>query len=193
LRFAAGGSTVAELEVENLVLRHQLAIVGRSVKRPPLRRRDRVLLAAASRLLPRGRWGVFLVSPKTLVRWHRELVRRKWSYQQRRVGRPPLDPRVRELVIRLGRENPRWGCVRIQGELRKLGIRVGATTVRAILRAAGVGRRHVATARRGVSFSASRRTRSSPAISSRWRPSGCRRCTCCSGSSIGRGGCGSRR
>jgi putative transposase len=139
LRFAAGGSTVAELEVENLVLRHQLAIVGRSVKRPPLRRRDRVLLAAASRLLPRDRWGVFLVSPKTLVRWHRELVRRKWSYQQRRVGRPPLDPRVRELVIRLGRENPRWGCVRIQGELRKLGIRVGATTVRAILRAAGVG------------------------------------------------------
>jgi putative transposase len=80
-----------------------------------------------------------VVSPKTLVRWHRELVRRKLSYQQRRVGRPPFDPRVRELVIRLGRENPRWGCVRIQGELRKLGIRVGATTVRAILRAAGVG------------------------------------------------------
>jgi putative transposase len=139
LRVAGGGRTVAELEVENVVLRHQLAVLHRTVKRLPFRRRDRVLLAAASRLLPRGSWGVFLVSPKTLVRWHGELVRRKWSYQRRRLGRPPLDPMVRELVVRLGRENPRWGCVRIQGELRKLGIRVGATTVRAILRAAGMG------------------------------------------------------
>ena len=88
---------------------------------------------------PRDRWGVFLVSPKTLVRWQRELVRRKWNYRRRRQGRPPIDPGVRDLVLRLGRENPRWGCVRIQGELRKLGIRVGATTIRAILRAAGVG------------------------------------------------------
>jgi len=139
LRLAGGGAEVAELEVENLVLRHQLAVLGRSVRRPPFRRRDRVLLAAASRLLPRDRWGVFVVSPKTLVRWHRELVRRKWSYQRRRQGRPPIDPGVREVVLRLGRENPRWGCVRIQGELRKLGIQVGATTIRAILRAAGVG------------------------------------------------------
>ena len=139
LRLASGGSRMAELEVENVVLRHQLAVLGRSVGRPSFRRRDRVVLAAASRLLPRDRWGVFLVSPKTLVRWHRELVRRKWSYHRRREGRPPLDPGVRELVLRLGRENPRWGCVRIQGELCKLGIRVGATTIRAILRAAGVG------------------------------------------------------
>ncbi len=139
MRLAAGGSRGAELEVENLVLRHQLAVLARSAKRPPFRRRDRVLLAAASRLLPRDRWSVFVVSPKTLVRWHRELVRRKWSYQRRREGRPPIDPGVRELVLRLGRENPRWGCVRIQGELRKLGIRVGATTIRAILRTAGVG------------------------------------------------------
>ncbi len=68
LRLAADGPTVAELEVENVVLRHQLAVLGRSVKRPPFRRRDRVLLAAASRLVPRDRWGVFLVSPQTLVR-----------------------------------------------------------------------------------------------------------------------------
>src|SRR5919201_2678633 len=110
LRLAAGDSRVAELEVENLVLRHQLAVLGRSVRWPSFRRRDRALLAAASRLLPRDRWGVFLVSPKTLVRWHRELVRRKWSYQRRREGRPPFDPGVRDLVLRLGRENPRWGC-----------------------------------------------------------------------------------
>src|SRR6266511_1097361 len=139
LRFAAGGPRVAELEVENVVLRHQLAVLGRSVKRPRLRRRDRVLLAAASRLVPRDRWGVFLVSPQTLVRWHGELVRRRWSYRHRRLGRPPLDPARRELVLRLGRENPGWGCVRIQGELRKLGIRVGATTIRSILRRSGVG------------------------------------------------------
>jgi putative transposase len=140
LRLGAGSSAVAALEVENVVLRHQLAVLGRAVKRPPLRRRDRVLLAAASGLLPRERWPVFLVSPQTLLRWQRELVRKRWSYRRRRSGRPPLDPDVRELVLRLGRENPRWGgCVRIQGELRKLGIRVGATTIRSILRGSRVG------------------------------------------------------
>ena len=86
-----------------------------SVKRPPLTRRDRVVLVAASRLIPRARWRVFLVSPQTLLRWHRELVRRKWTFRHRAPGRPPLDPAVRELVLRLARENPKWGCVRIQG------------------------------------------------------------------------------
>jgi hypothetical protein len=110
LRMAGGGRSVAELEVENLVLRHQLSVLRRRTgKRPPFGRRDRVLLAAASRLLPRRRWGVFLVSPQTLVRWHRELVRRKWSYRRRRLGRPPLDPRVREFVLRLGRGEPALG------------------------------------------------------------------------------------
>jgi putative transposase len=139
LRVFAGRSVVAALEVENAVLRHQLAVLGRTVRRPPLRRRDRLLLAGASGLLPRDRWSVFLVSPQTLLCWHRELVRKKWSYRRRSPGRPPLDPAVRELVVRLGRENPSWGCVRIQGELRKLGIRVGATTIRSILRRSGFG------------------------------------------------------
>jgi transposase InsO family protein len=115
------------------------------VKRPDLRRRDRVVLAAASDLLPRGRWSVFVVSPQTLLRWQRELVRRKWTYRHRRAGRPPLDLEQRELILRLARENPRWGCVRIQGELRKLGIGVGATTIRTLLRQHGLGpapRRH---------------------------------------------------
>ncbi|MBA3736443.1 MAG: transposase [Actinobacteria bacterium] len=139
LRALAGRSSVAALEVENAVLRHQLAVLRRTVRRPPLERRDRLLLAAASTLLPRERWSVFLVRPQTLLRWHRELVARKWTYRRRSPGRPPLDPAVRELVVRLARENSRWGCVRIQGELRKLGIRVGATTIRSILRRSGLG------------------------------------------------------
>lgn len=98
-----------------------------------------MLLAAASRLLPRERWSSFLVTPQTLVRWHREVVRRKWTYRRRkRLGRPPLEPGIGDLVVRLGHENPRWGCIRIQGELRELGIRIGATTIRTILRRAGV-------------------------------------------------------
>jgi transposase InsO family protein len=92
-----------------------------------------------SSLLPRRRWSVFLVTPQTLSRWHRELVRRKWTFRYRRVGRPPIDPELKDLVIRLGRENPRWGCIRIQGELRGLGIRLGATTIRTILRNGGLG------------------------------------------------------
>jgi hypothetical protein len=90
-------------------------------------------------VLPRDRWSSLLVTPQTLLRWHRELVRKKWTYRRRRtLGRPALDPAIRDLVIRLGRENSRWGCVRIQGELRKLGVRVGATTIRTILRRAGL-------------------------------------------------------
>jgi hypothetical protein len=80
-----------------------------------------------------------LVSPQTLLRWHRELVARRWTYRRRSPGRPPIDRELRELVLRLGRENPSWGCVRIQGELRKLGIRVGATMIRSLLRRSGLG------------------------------------------------------
>jgi transposase InsO family protein len=139
LRAVVGTSGVSELEIENAVLRHQLAVLRRGAGRPRLRRADRILLTAASRLLPRDRWSSFLVTPQTLLRWHRELVRRKWTYRGRKaLGRPPLGPEIRDLIARLGRENPRWGCVRIQGELRKLGIRVGATTIRTILRRAGV-------------------------------------------------------
>jgi putative transposase len=75
--------------------------------------------------------------PQTLLRWHRELVRRKWAQPQRSRGRPPLDRRARELVLRLARENPRWGYARIAGELLKLGLRVSPSTVRRILVAAG--------------------------------------------------------
>jgi hypothetical protein len=118
LRVCGGGRSVAALELENAVLRHQLGVLGRTVKRPRLRRRDRMLLAAVSTLLPRERWSVFLVSPQTLVRWHRELVARKWTYRRRLPGRPPLDPALRELVLRLARETPSARTARWSSPLR---------------------------------------------------------------------------
>ncbi|HZB41523.1 MAG TPA: hypothetical protein VE487_11185, partial [Ilumatobacter sp.] len=127
-------------EVELVVLRHQLNVLTRQVGRPQLRRRDRVFMAAISRVLPRARWSSFLVSPKTLLRWHRELVRNKWTFRRRSTGgRPPISDVVQELILRMGRENPRWGCIRIRGELAKLGIRVSATKIRTLLRANGLG------------------------------------------------------
>jgi putative transposase len=135
----AGRGRASQLQLENAVLRHQVKVLRRSVRRPDLKERDRAFFAAASRALSRDRWTSFMVTPQTLLRWHRELIRRKWTYRRRGAGRPPLDPEVADLVVRLGRENPRWGCVRIQGELRKLGIRVGASIVRRILRRAGLG------------------------------------------------------
>jgi len=126
-------------EVELLVLRHQVMVLSRGVRRPPFRRRDRMLLAAASRLLQRERWKAFVVTSRTLLRWHQELVRRKWTYRGRRPGRPPLDPQTVELILRIARENPRWGYLRIRGELLKLGIRVSATSIRSVLRRAGLG------------------------------------------------------
>jgi hypothetical protein len=127
-------------DLEILVLRHQLRVLQRTAGPPKLRVADRVLLAAVSQVLPRERWVAFLVTPATLLRWHRDLVRRKWTYRRSgRPGRPPIDAEVRELILRLVRENPRWGCVRIEGELRKLGIRVGAMTIRNLLRSARLG------------------------------------------------------
>jgi hypothetical protein len=82
----------------------------------------------------------FVVNPQTLLRWHRELVRRKWTYKRSSVGgRPPISAEVRELILRMGRENSRWGCIRFRGELAKLGIRVSATKIRTLLRANGLG------------------------------------------------------
>ncbi|HEY3208777.1 MAG TPA: integrase [Actinomycetota bacterium] len=139
--FAGGSESQSHSkDVEILVLRHQLKVLRRQAGRPRLRRLDRVVLAAASRALPRPAWASFMVSPGTLLRWHRELVRRKWTYRGKRVGgRPPLDPNTRELILRLGRENRTWGCIRIQGELAKLGIRVSATSIRSLLRREGLG------------------------------------------------------
>jgi putative transposase len=124
-------------DVELLVLRHQLMVLGRREKRPLLRPADRAFLAALVRVLPRRRRDGLLVTPQTVLRWHRELVRRKWAQPHRSPGRPAVDDRVRQLVLRFARENPRWGYARIAGELRKLGLRVSPSTVRRLLLAAG--------------------------------------------------------
>ena len=128
-----------EREVELLVLRHQLKVLSRRARRPPLRRRDRMLPAAAGRLLARDRWRAFVVAPRTLLRWHQELIRRKWTYRRRRPGRPRLDQETVELIIRMARDNARWGYLRIRGELLKLGIRISATAIRTVLRRHGLG------------------------------------------------------
>jgi hypothetical protein len=120
------------------VLRHELSILRRQVRRPQFSQGDRLLLAALSRVLPRRSWQAFVVRPETLLRWHRRLVATHWTYPHRRSGRPPIGGEVRELVLRLARENTGWGYVRIVGELRKLGIDVSATFVRNVLRNAGV-------------------------------------------------------
>ena len=120
-------------DVELLVLRHELEIRRRQVVRPKLRMVDRALLAAAACHLPRSSWGVLLVSPRTILRWHQALVRRKWRQEPGQRGRPRLPAEVRELVLRLARENPRWGHRRICGELAKLGFRVSPTSIRRLL------------------------------------------------------------
>ena len=128
-----------EREAEILVLRHQLSVLKRKTGRPKLRRLDRMLLSAFAPFVPRKRWSCFIVCPQTLLRWHRELVARKWTFRHGRLGRPPLDPELVALIISMAKDNPRWGCMRIKGELRGLGHRVGATTIRTILRRAGIG------------------------------------------------------
>jgi transposase InsO family protein len=121
-------------DVEIAVLRHQLMVVRRQVPRPRYTPTDRLVLATLARLLPRARWPVFLVTPATLLRWHRELVARRWTYPRVGVVRQGLSPEVVDLVVRMARENPRWGYLRIVGECRKVGVRLSATSVRRILR-----------------------------------------------------------
>lgn len=132
----------SDKDVEVLVLRHQVRVLERQLHaRVRYRPADRAILAALSRLLPRERWRSFLVTPDTLLQWHREAAKIKWRRwrKQRGPGRPPMGNELVELIIRLGRENRRWGCMRIQGELRKLGIRVSASSIRRVLRRNGLG------------------------------------------------------
>ena len=132
----AHGDAAKELEI--LVLRHQLTLLRRQTPRPKLEPTDRALLAAVSRVPPRSRWSCFLVRPETLLRWHRRLVAGAWTYPRHGQGRPPLDQDVQQLIIRLAKENPRWGYQRIQGELQQLVMQVSATAIRTTLRRHGL-------------------------------------------------------
>ena len=135
LRLVGIGPSPDENDVEIAVLRHQLSVLKRQVARPRFSPTDRAVLATLARLLPRERWATFLVTPATLLRWHRELVRRHWTFPRRDApSHNALDTDVVALVLRLARENPRWGYLRIVGECTKLGVTVSATSVRNVLR-----------------------------------------------------------
>jgi putative transposase len=125
-------------DVELLVLRHELEVLRRQVARPKLHAADRALLAAAASQLPRPSLSARLVTPRTLLRWHRALVRGKWRQPPGKRGRPRMPADVRAVVLRLARENPRWGHRRISGELANLGLRVSPSTVRRLLARAGL-------------------------------------------------------
>ena len=131
----------AAIRLELVVLRHEVRVLRRGAKGVAWCPTGRLVLAALSRRLPRSAWPVFPVRPETLLRWHRELVRRKWALfaRRRRPGRPCVSPECRELVLRLTAENPRWGYQRLRGELAKLGYRLSGTTIRSILGRQGMG------------------------------------------------------
>jgi len=126
-----------ELAIEVVILRHEVAVLRRQVARPALRPSDRALFAGLSRLLGHRRRGRFFVQPETLLRWHRDLVRRRWTYPHR-SGRPRVPAGTVGIVLRLARENPTWGYRRIHGELATMGIALAPSSVWAILRRHGI-------------------------------------------------------
>jgi putative transposase len=127
-------------DAEILILRHQIAVLQRQVKTPRVSWADRALLSALARQLSRGqlRHLRLIISPRTLLRWHASLVRRRWAYPQRTSGRQRTAQAIRALVLEMARDNPSWGYRRIHGELTGLGYRIAPSTVWQILKDAGI-------------------------------------------------------
>jgi len=157
---ATSDASEVELRAEVLALRRQVQVLERQIKRVRWEPDDRLILAALRERLPRSAWAGLLVRPETVLGWHRELVRRRWAAYTRRprIGRPPLVEEVRELIVQMARDNPRWGYFRIRGELMKCGYTVSAIAIRSVLRRSHVppaGRRSQLTWRQFLAAQAS--------------------------------------
>ena len=161
----------SELAIEIVVLRDEVAVLRRQVIRPALQAHDRALLAGLSRLLDRRHRGRFFVQPETLLRWHRDLVRRKWTHPHR-SGRPAIPAGAVEIVLRLARENPTWGDRQIHGELAIIGVRLAPSSVWPFSVAMASTPPPVEPAPAGPSSSRARRHRC-------WRATSSRSTRCC--------------
>jgi putative transposase len=168
-----------EKDLEIMLLRQQLRIVERKqVRGPQIPRWQKVPLAVLAMRLKNNASharealaeSIRLFRPDTVIGWHRDMVQRKWTFKQRRKrGRPPVDSNLEGWILQVAHDNPTLGYDKMEGELRTLGLEVGATTIRTVLQRHGVPR----------TLERSRRGSSWPAVFSRSKPSRCKRCTCC--------------